>query len=141
MEDRLHLEVTGLQRVLTLFCAIVLPALLLLGGIATWWVTPPPPLPIKVLGLALPLLPAYSFASVITRLTILPDGTIECSSLVRTNVVHVTDIKAIDMRRGRRGFVTIRTSRTRAVLYRRMPGALDALHRIAAEHPAIHVRQ
>jgi len=86
---------------------------------------------------------AYCYGSLATELTIdIENGSLmTSSSLLFKKSIRIADIRWINIRPTNRGFITVRAAGAWLSMYRKMPGAIDAMRSIAKSNPAIELKE
>ena len=137
----IQLRATRFQRAFTMTCMFVIPLVLVFFFVIAWRSSQSPPKYVTVLLLVFAAVMAYSYGSLATELAIENSGRMKSSSLLSKKSIRITDIRSIDIRRWNRGFITVRAAGTRLVMYRDMPGAIEAMRGIAKGNPAIELKE
>ena len=137
----IQLRATKFQLAFTLGCVFVIPLVFVFLFIISWFVSQPPLKYVLIFLIVVPVAIVFSYGSVATEFIIKSEGQMIGSSLFRKKIISITDIRSIDIRRWNRGFIYIRTPGTRLLMYRDMPGALDAMKTIAKNNPGIMLKQ
>lgn len=137
----IRLRATKYQLAFTLGCIFALPIVFVFLFLIALFGTKSPPTYVTVFLLLVPVVMVFSYGSVATELTIENDGRMTGYSLFRKKCIHIADIRSIDIRRWNRGFIYVWTQNTRLFMYRDMPGAIEAVKKIAKDNPEIVLRQ